>query len=176
MNISGVCPLRRTYMLLWWIGQLVLVWNGLGNAPCMGDPCNVPGSLDCCKTLPRPATTIIRMGRRGLFHSVDENSSILLCNVGSSFECGYVVPLKLHTSCMVVSCLELIGIYAQLSSDAFTGGLLILHVVQSFVLGPRLILGIREYHAKLVGKSDEGTDMISIAFQERIHITTGTSV
>jgi hypothetical protein len=34
-----------------------------------------------------------------------------------------------------------------------------------FVLGPRLILSVREYHAKLVARSDEGTGMTSIYFQ-----------
>ncbi|KAG2079290.1 hypothetical protein BDR04DRAFT_1146988 [Suillus decipiens] len=42
--------------------------------------------------------------------------------------------------------------------------------VQMFVLGPRLILGVREYHAKLVTDSDAATDMTSIAFQERVHL------
>ena len=45
-----------------------------------------------------------------------------------------------------------------------------------FVLGPRLILSLREYHAKLVTDSDEGTAMTSIAFQERVHISTGDGV
>jgi len=45
-----------------------------------------------------------------------------------------------------------------------------------FVLGPRLILGVREYHAKLVAHSDEGTGIASIVFQERIQITTGGGV
>jgi hypothetical protein len=40
-----------------------------------------------------------------------------------------------------------------------------------FVLGPRLILGVREYHARLVADSNEETDMVSIAFRERVHIT-----
>ncbi|OAX37024.1 hypothetical protein K503DRAFT_801560 [Rhizopogon vinicolor AM-OR11-026] len=98
----------------------------------------------------------------------------------------FTVLIKTHlfyfASFIAVSCLEFIYAYTQLSavpsmeSDAFIGGLCIVRVVQSFVLGPRLILGVREYHAKLVGRSDEGTDMISIAFQERIHITTGISV
>jgi hypothetical protein len=35
-----------------------------------------------------------------------------------------------------------------------------------FVLGPRLILGVREYNAKLVVDSDEGTAMATIAFRE----------
>jgi hypothetical protein len=45
-----------------------------------------------------------------------------------------------------------------------------------FVLGPRLILGVREYHAELVANYDGGIGMTSVAFQERIHITTGGGV
>lgn len=44
------------------------------------------------------------------------------------------------------------------------------------VLGPRLILGVREYHAKLVADSERGPDMTSIAFEERVHVLTGISV
>ena len=49
-------------------------------------------------------------------------------------------------------------------------------VVQMFVLGPRLILGIRNYNANLVANSDEGISMTSIAFQERVHLSTGNGV
>jgi hypothetical protein len=49
-------------------------------------------------------------------------------------------------------------------------------VVQMFVLGPRLILGVREYHAELVANSNATTSMTSIAFQERVHISTGNGV
>jgi hypothetical protein len=45
-----------------------------------------------------------------------------------------------------------------------------------FVLGPRLILGVREYRAKLVAIPAEATDMVSIVFQDRIHISTGSGV
>jgi hypothetical protein len=48
--------------------------------------------------------------------------------------------------------------------------------MQMFVLGPHLILGVREYHAKLVVDSDEATGMASIVFQDRIHIETGSGV
>jgi hypothetical protein len=34
-----------------------------------------------------------------------------------------------------------------------------------FVLGPRLILSVREFHAKLVARSDEGTRMTTLYFQ-----------
>jgi hypothetical protein len=48
--------------------------------------------------------------------------------------------------------------------------------MQMFVLGPRLILGVREYHAKLVAIPDEAVGMASIVFQDRIHISTGGGV
>jgi len=49
-------------------------------------------------------------------------------------------------------------------------------VVQMFILGPRLILGIRERHANLIANADEGIGMVSIVFQERIRISTGSGV
>jgi hypothetical protein len=58
----------------------------------------------------------------------------------------------------------------------FVNFLSIARVVQMFVLGPRLILGVREYHAKLVANSDEAAGMASIIFQDRIHISTGGGV
>ncbi|KAG1775185.1 hypothetical protein EV702DRAFT_1236040 [Suillus placidus] len=49
-------------------------------------------------------------------------------------------------------------------------------LVQSFVLGPRLILDVREYHATLVADSDAETGMTSVTFQERVHGSTSGSV
>ncbi|KAG1787201.1 uncharacterized protein HD556DRAFT_1503671 [Suillus plorans] len=63
-----------------------------------------------------------------------------------------------------------------LGLDYYYGTLQILTVVQMFVLGPRLILGIRDYTAKLVTDSDAATNVTSIAFQERVHISTGSGV
>jgi hypothetical protein len=45
-----------------------------------------------------------------------------------------------------------------------------------FVLGPRLILSVRQYHAELVANSDAGTDISTIAFQERVPVSTGTDM
>ncbi|KAG2337479.1 hypothetical protein BDR05DRAFT_952623 [Suillus weaverae] len=56
------------------------------------------------------------------------------------------------------------------------GALRIFLGVQMFVLGPRLILSVREYHAKLVADSDAETSMTSIVFQERVHVPTGSTV
>jgi hypothetical protein len=44
--------------------------------------------------------------------------------------------------------------------------------MQMFVLGPRLILSVRQYHANLVDGSDVGANMISMAFQERTDVST----
>jgi hypothetical protein len=46
-----------------------------------------------------------------------------------------------------------------------------------FVLGPRLILSVRNFNAKLVARSDEGTAMTTIVFQAGNALTGGdTSV
>jgi hypothetical protein len=48
--------------------------------------------------------------------------------------------------------------------------------IQMFVLGPRLIFSVRAYHAELVANSDTATCMTSIAFEERVYISTDSSV
>jgi hypothetical protein len=50
------------------------------------------------------------------------------------------------------------------------------YIQQLFVMGPRLILSVREYHARLVANSDEGTGVTTIAFQERVHESTAGGV
>jgi hypothetical protein len=59
-------------------------------------------------------------------------------------------------------------------SGIYYGIFQIAQFVQMFVLGPRLVLSIREYHAKLVFDSDEGTGMSTLAFQERVHASTSS--
>ncbi|KAG2107481.1 uncharacterized protein F5147DRAFT_774310 [Suillus discolor] len=97
------------------------------------------------------------------------------------------VLMKTHllyfASFVAVSCVNLIIMFSPTSStnrylleDQTLYGLLEILAVVMFVLGPRLILGIREYNAKLVADSDAATGMTSIAFQERVHISTGSSV
>ncbi|KAG0702317.1 hypothetical protein DFH29DRAFT_504425 [Suillus ampliporus] len=65
---------------------------------------------------------------------------------------------------------------SPLETDILNGFLAIFNIVELFVLGPHLILGVREYHAKLVADSDTTTAMTSIAFQERVHVSTSSSV
>jgi len=99
----------------------------------------------------------------------------------------FMVLMKTHAlyfaSFVAVSCLHLIVdldptflVNTSLDAQIISGFLQILDIVQMFVLGPRLILGVREYHAKLVANSDAATGMTSIAFQERVHIPTGSDV
>jgi len=87
----------------------------------------------------------------------------------------YLFPLKLHSSFAFVTFLAIISSYTA-NSIVYGDVLEIITVVQMFVLGPRLILGVREYHARLVAHADEGTGIASIVFQERIQITTGGGV
>jgi hypothetical protein len=63
-----------------------------------------------------------------------------------------------------------------LGAMIFDGFRIVLLAVQLFVLGPRLILSVREYHAKLVAGSDADTSMNSIVFQEQVHISTSGTV
>ncbi|KAG2097056.1 uncharacterized protein F5147DRAFT_763481 [Suillus discolor] len=70
----------------------------------------------------------------------------------------------------IMACLQLgttspnIALSSSVGSAVFTGILSISQMLQMFVLGPRLILSIREYHAKLVARADGGIGMTSLAF------------
>jgi hypothetical protein len=104
--------------------------------------------------------------------------------MGDCFSVLIQTHMFYFASFVAVSCFQLIINFAPLfSSDdispdtqIYYGLLEIFQVVQTCVLGPRLILGLREYHAKLVADSDAATGMTSIAFQERVHISTGGGV
>ncbi|KAG1770987.1 hypothetical protein EDD22DRAFT_12179 [Suillus occidentalis] len=79
-----------------------------------------------------------------------------------------------------VSCVQLIFISPATTNFVIhmilDGGLQVLLVMQMFVLGPRLILSVREYHAKLTAGSDADTSMTSLVFQERVHVSTSNTV
>jgi hypothetical protein len=47
--------------------------------------------------------------------------------------------------------------------------------VQLFVLGPRLILSVRKYHAKLMANAELGSCITPMAFQELVSVSTNTS-
>ncbi|KAG1834910.1 hypothetical protein DFJ58DRAFT_211799 [Suillus subalutaceus] len=99
----------------------------------------------------------------------------------------FTVLIKTHmsyfASFLAMSCFQ-IGLFSpmlsadmlSLDTQIYLGLAQIFQVMQLSVLGPRLILGVREYHAKLVANSDTATAMTSIAFQERIRMSTSSSV
>ncbi|KAG2101554.1 uncharacterized protein F5147DRAFT_776556 [Suillus discolor] len=84
----------------------------------------------------------------------------------------------MYVSCFQFSVLspEILNSDSSIAIQILSGALPILLVVQMFVLGPRLILSVREYHAKLTVDSDAETSMNSIVFQERVHISTSSIV
>ncbi|KAG1719343.1 uncharacterized protein EDB91DRAFT_467771 [Suillus paluster] len=81
----------------------------------------------------------------------------------SSFELGYLLSIISADP-------------YSLQSQIVVGVAQIFLLAQYFVLGPRLILSVRNYHAKLVDDSDAATAMTSIAFQEHVHVSTSSSV
>ncbi|KAG2087181.1 uncharacterized protein F5147DRAFT_67974 [Suillus discolor] len=72
-------------------------------------------------------------------------------------------------------CVSIIQLGAD-SSEMIAGALQVLSVMQTFVLGPRLILSVRQYYAELVAESDAETSMNSIVFQECVHVSTSSTV
>ncbi|KAG2364075.1 hypothetical protein BDR07DRAFT_1402664 [Suillus spraguei] len=99
----------------------------------------------------------------------------------------FTVLIKTHVnyfaSFLAVSCL-----YVRFSSPRFSANLSSLETevylgfaqtfqfAQLFVLGPRLMLSIREYHAELLTNSETAIAMVSITLQGSVHVPTSTSV
>ncbi|KAG2046741.1 hypothetical protein BDR06DRAFT_964704 [Suillus hirtellus] len=99
----------------------------------------------------------------------------------------FTVLLKTHVgyfaSMLPAACLKLGYMSPTISADKYSpetqiylGFLQIFTLAQMFVLGPRLILSVREYHTRLVAHADAGPSMIPMSFQERVHISTGGGV
>ncbi|KAG2340987.1 hypothetical protein BDR05DRAFT_950077 [Suillus weaverae] len=97
----------------------------------------------------------------------------------------FTVLMRTHVvyfaSFAAVSCFDLGYLSPQLDSLAvgpqiYDGIRQILSVVQLFVLGPRLILSVRQYHTKDIDNSGAGVDMIPMSFQERQLASTGSGV
>ncbi|KAG1798959.1 uncharacterized protein HD556DRAFT_1460455 [Suillus plorans] len=109
----------------------------------------------------------------------------LIVSPGSTIGDCFRVLIQSHVlyfaSFAGVSCLQLASSPAISDSDAIgalilTGALVILSDVQMFVLGPRLILSVRQYRAKLVADFDAEDWMNSMVFQERVHVATSSTV
>ncbi|KAG2035200.1 hypothetical protein BDR03DRAFT_535460 [Suillus americanus] len=93
----------------------------------------------------------------------------------------FTVLIKTHVlyfaSFVPISCFNLAYLSPTTSVEPYSmkwhiyvGFLQIFALAGKFALGPRLILGVREYHAKLVADSDVVIGMTStIVFQERVY-------
>ncbi|KAG2031242.1 hypothetical protein BDR03DRAFT_1095619 [Suillus americanus] len=107
-------------------------------------------------------------------------------STGSTIWDCFGVLIKSHAlyfaSFVCVSCFDLGYLSPELENpysmgaEILNGALQILFGVQIFVLGPRLILSVREYHAKLVADSEAEISMNSIVFQEHVHVPTSSTV
>ncbi|KAG2029462.1 hypothetical protein BDR03DRAFT_694848 [Suillus americanus] len=78
-------------------------------------------------------------------------------------------------SCLQLAFLSLLDAYSK-GAQILNGAFDVFLGVEMFVLGPRLILSVREYHANLVADSDAETSMATIIFQERVHVPTSSTV
>ena len=127
----------------------------------------------------------------GLSHGINQSSCVFLCKVKLRSECDYLSLLKLYlvaffslaislshslyANLPLISASDFLIIHQNSDSlgvDIFSGVLQIAIVVQTFMLGPRLILSMREYYAKLVVNSDDGIDMTSVVFQGRSYLSS----
>jgi len=106
-------------------------------------------------------------------------------STGSTIGDYFRVLIQSHVlyfaSFVCVSCLKFVCFSPELQNystitQILGGALQILLVVQMFVLGPRLILSVRQCHAKIVAGFDPETSMNSIVFQERVHVSTSSTV
>ncbi|KAG1890099.1 hypothetical protein F4604DRAFT_646619 [Suillus subluteus] len=98
----------------------------------------------------------------------------------------FAALMKTHAgyfaSFLAVSCFY-VGFYSptfstnpnSLKTQVFLGFAQIFQFAQLFVLGPRLILSVRGYHAELLPNSDTAIAMAPIAFQRYVRISTGSS-
>ncbi|KAG1883296.1 hypothetical protein F4604DRAFT_283594 [Suillus subluteus] len=103
--------------------------------------------------------------------------------IGDSFTVLMKTHVSYFASFLAVSCFQISYLSPMfladpysLGSQIYVGVTQIFQFVGLFVLGPRLILGVREHYAERVANSDTATAMTSIAFQERVHVSTSSSV
>ncbi|KAG2357147.1 hypothetical protein BDR07DRAFT_1491075 [Suillus spraguei] len=61
-------------------------------------------------------------------------------------------------------------------NTAYFGVISVVQMLQTFVFGPRLILSIREYYAKVTARADGGISMTTIAFHAGGGVLTGRDV
>jgi hypothetical protein len=142
------------------------------------------------------------MGSRGLFRYINKDSRLLLRKVSFGFKCRYNFLLKFHISFVAVSCLTLSILFSPIlyvcQPMSISPSELFPHHFHRTrcALEPRSMLGFFKLSKSCrsscwdrasslefenITRSSrptmmEETGMTSVAFQERIHITTGGGV
>jgi len=92
----------------------------------------------------------------------------------------FAILIRTHVfyfaSFLTISCLRLATFSPKFTNNISLGTVIfnslieIVIPVQTFVLGSRLILSVRDYHTKLVANSDDGTAMTTINFREPMQV------
>ncbi|KAG2032141.1 hypothetical protein BDR03DRAFT_971052 [Suillus americanus] len=105
--------------------------------------------------------------------------------IGDCFTVLMQTHVSYFASFLAISCFQIRLFSPTFSANldsldtlAYAGFAQIFLFLQIFVLGPRLILGVREYHANLrvVANSGSATAMTSVTFLEHVHVSTSSSV
>jgi len=115
-------------------------------------------------------------------HFRDQQRSSMGRTIGSCLTVLIKYQVFYFVAYAVVACLKLgfLSTFIQnsysLGVQAYDAVLQIALMIHMFMLGPRLILSVREYHAELVAKSDAGTRLTTFVFQERVRVQTGGGV
>ncbi|KAG2073050.1 hypothetical protein BDR04DRAFT_1141394 [Suillus decipiens] len=129
----------------------------------------------------RPSTGSIIIGN--CFRVLIQSHVLYFARLSLYYECGFLFcSSSAHASFAGVSCTQLIVYSPELVNSNSIGALMLscaLYIslaMQTFVLGPRLILSVRKYHAELVVNSNAETSIDSIVFQEHVYVPTSSTV
>ncbi|KAG2086605.1 uncharacterized protein F5147DRAFT_76766 [Suillus discolor] len=112
------------------------------------------------------------------FHYLRRLGTSTGSTVGDCFRVLIQSHVLYFVSFTCVSCLQLLSFPEPVPMGVPTPRSVsqIFFHVQMFVLGPRLILSVRQYHAELVANFDDEISMNSIILQERVHIQTSSTM
>lgn len=170
--ITGTCGVIAAIGSKYTIGQELIL---SGSHQCSYNFEGVSGLLDAlawvCYTLWEVLTLCL-----AIRIAIQHFRALRCSSTGWTIRDSLTVMIQTHVvyfaSFVAVSCFQLgflsPGIMRSNSvgADVYAGILEFVSIAQMFVLGPRLILSVRDFNAKLVTDSDAGIDMPSIVFQE----------
>lgn len=191
---------RSRKMLIFLVGTFLAVtttcsvMSGIGSRPFTGEEIVLSGTYACNITEDQPQ--LIRWAR--VVGTAWETLALCLAvwiaikhfreqkrlvastrsTIGDCFAMLIKSQVLYFIGFVAVSCFDF-GYFSQqlwasesTGAQIYDGVILFIFPVQIFVLGPHLILSIREYHAELVENSEAGTVFTTMCFQERIPVST----